>query len=130
MGLIGGSDTTPEIMFRKQLHALGFRYRLHDRSLPGTPDVVLPRHGTVIFIHGCFWHQHANCRIASRPQSNAAFWRAKFERNVSRDRREIRRLRRMGWRVFVVWECQVSSTAKAKARAARIAARIRKQNAA
>lgn len=92
---------------RKALHRAGYRYRLHDDSLPGTPDLVLPRYQSVIFVHGCFWHAH-NCRHGSVPaRKNAAWWRAKLAENRDRDRRKNRLLRALGWQVIEVWECQV-----------------------
>lgn len=94
------------------LHRLGYRFRLHDRSLPGRPDIVLKRHRAVVFVHGCFWHRHRGCKFAYTPKSNVVFWTTKFEGNVARDREAIRRLRRDGWRVLVVWECAVSAPAR------------------
>ena len=107
MARIRSRDTTPEWVLRSGLHRLGFRFRVHPKGLPGKPDLVLPKHGAVVFVHGCFWHRHRNCRRASTPKSNEAYWADKFERNVKRDERNRRRLRREGWRVVVVWECQL-----------------------
>jgi DNA mismatch endonuclease (patch repair protein) len=106
MSRIRGRDTRLEVVVRSVLHSLGFRFRLHKRGLPGHPDIVLPRHHTVVFVHGCFWHRHRNCRFASTPKSNIAFWSEKLGQNVERDTRNRRELRRLGWRVVVVWECQ------------------------
>lgn len=106
MSRIRGGDTKPEKIVRSTLHRMGYRFRLHRRDLPGTPDIVLPRHRTVIFVHGCFWHRHPRCKYAYTPKSRQAFWEEKFAANVVRDQRTQRRLRRMGWRVIVVWECE------------------------
>jgi DNA mismatch endonuclease (patch repair protein) len=85
---------------------MGYRFRLHCAKLPGKPDVVLPRHRKVILVHGCFWHQHRGCKLASRPSSNTEYWLAKLDSNVRRDRQNRRKLRALGWKVLVVWECQ------------------------
>lgn len=114
MSAIRGRDTSPELVVRRYLHAQGLRYRLHVRTLPGRPDIVIRRLRTVIFIHGCFWHQHAGCRYATMPKSNRAFWRAKLLGNVARDRRNSARLRRMGWRVLTIWECDLSAASLAR----------------
>lgn len=105
MAGIGSGDTIPEIVLRRALHARGLRYRLHDRRLPGTPDLVFPRFGAVCFVHGCFWHRHAGCSYAATPGTRKEFWQAKFDANVERDRRNKRDLLEIGWRVAVVWEC-------------------------
>lgn len=107
MSRIRGRDTKPEVAVRSVLHELGFRFRLHRKDLPGRPDIVLARHRAVMFVHGCFWHRHARCRFAYSPKSNIAFWSQKFRSNVIRDRRDRRRLRKLGWRVVVIWECEV-----------------------
>jgi DNA mismatch endonuclease (patch repair protein) len=107
MSRIRGRDTTPERAVRSILHRLGYRFRLHSRSLPGRPDVVLPRYKTVVFVHGCFWHRHKKCRFAYVPKSRTKFWTEKFSGNVERDRRVVRMLRSIGWRVLVVWECEL-----------------------
>lgn len=104
MSGIRGKDTKPELVIRRGLHALGFRYRLHDRQLPGRPDLVLPRWRAVIQIHGCFWHGH-DCPLFRWPQTRQEFWRAKIGRNVERDREVNEALDRAGWRVLTVWEC-------------------------
>lgn len=88
------------------------RFRLHRRDLPGSPDIVLPRHRVVVFVHGCFWHRHPRCRLAYTPKSRQEFWSAKFDENVARDRRVKRKLRRLGWRVVTVWECQAANPGK------------------
>ncbi len=105
MSNIRGRDTQPELLVRRHLHAAGFRYRLHDRRLPGRPDIVLPRYHAVVLVHGCFWHRHPGCRFAYTPKSRQEFWQAKFDDNVRRDEHVRVRLSEMGWRVFVVWEC-------------------------
>jgi DNA mismatch endonuclease (patch repair protein) len=106
MRAIRARDTTPELLTRKTLHAMGYRFRLHRHDLPGRPDIVLPRFRSVVFVHGCLCHRH-RCRDGrSTPTSNAEFWQLKFDRNVNRDRRQRQLLRRKGWRVLVIWECQ------------------------
>ena len=106
MASIGGADTQPEMVVRRLVHSLGYRFRLHRRELPGTPDLVLPRYQSVIFVHGCFWHMHRCKQGRSTPRTNAEFWRTKREKTQIRDRRNISALRRAGWRVLAVWECQ------------------------
>ena len=106
MQAIRGFGTKPEMVVRRLVHSLGFRYRLHRRDLPGTPDLVFPRLRKIIFVHGCFWHMH-NCRYGRvKPKTNADFWEKKLSENRNRDRRNIQQLRRDGWRVFTIWECQ------------------------
>ena len=106
MSRIRSKDTKPEIVVRSLAHRLGYRFRLHRRDLPGTPDLVFPSRRKIIFVHGCFWHQHPGCRYATRPATREAFWAAKLKGNRDRDRRAMRALRRDGWGVLVVWECQ------------------------
>jgi DNA mismatch endonuclease (patch repair protein) len=98
-------NTTPELAVRRALHQAGFRFRLDVQSLPGRPDVVLPRHRTVIFVHGCFWHRHPGCRFSTNPSTRRDFWERKFASNVARDEAAILELLEMGWRVATVWEC-------------------------
>lgn len=105
MSRVRSRDTAPELKVRRHLHAHGFRYRLHVRELPGRPDIVLPRYRTVVFVHGCFWHQHDGCRFAVRPGSRQDFWDAKLSANVTRDSAQVAQLRAAGWHVHVVWEC-------------------------
>jgi DNA mismatch endonuclease (patch repair protein) len=106
MRAIRDRDTGPELMVRRLLHGMGFRFRLHRRDLPGCPDIVLPGRRVVVFVHGCFWHRH-RCHFGCvEPTTRPEFWRAKFAANVARDRRSIRALRRAGWQVIVIWECQ------------------------
>lgn len=106
MARIRSKNTRPELVVRSTLHRMGYRFRLHCAKLPGKPDVVLPRHRKVILVHGCFWHQHRGCKLASRPSSNTEYWLAKLDSNVRRDRQNRRKLRALGWKVLVVWECQ------------------------
>jgi len=106
-------DTGPETLLRKALHARGFRYRKNLRSLPGSPDLVFPGRRAVIFVHGCFWHRHPGCRRATTPKSNAEFWQEKFQRNVERDACNVALLREGGWRVGVVWECEIGKAPSA-----------------
>jgi len=105
MSGIRGKDTKPEKIFRRAIFAAGFRFRLHRKCLPGTPDIVLPSRKVAIFVHGCFWHIHSGCKYAKLPSSRQDFWREKLRRNVERDRQNIDALVGLGWRVFVVWEC-------------------------
>lgn len=107
MAGIRGKNTNPELVVRRYLHRAGLRFRLHVKSLPGRPDLVLPKHNAIVEVHGCFWHRHAACRFATMPSSNKAFWLRKFRENTSRDRRNARKLASLGWRVFTVWECEV-----------------------
>jgi DNA mismatch endonuclease (patch repair protein) len=106
MAAVKSKDTTPERIVRSVLHRLGCRFALHRADLPGKPDIVMPARGAVVLVHGCYWHMHACKRGRSTPVTNAAFWRTKRERNRRRDRRTVAALRRKGWRVLVVWECQ------------------------
>jgi DNA mismatch endonuclease (patch repair protein) len=118
MAKIGSKNTRPEMLVRSAAHRLGLRFRLHRRDLPGSPDVVLPRHRTVLFVHGCFWHRHAHCPRSSMPVSNPEFWKTKFERNVARDLEAKTALEAQGWRVLVIWECQTKSRLGLEARLA------------
>lgn len=111
MASIKGRDTIPERIVRSHLHRAGLRFRLHQRALPGRPDIVLPRWKVAIFVHGCFWHRHEGCSQAATPSSNVEFWRRKFRENVERDARNRAALRRAGWRVFTVWECRTTTRA-------------------
>jgi DNA mismatch endonuclease (patch repair protein) len=107
MAAVRGKDTGPELVVRRVLSAMGYRYRLHRRDLPGNPDIVFVARRAVVFVHGCFWHRHA-CRFGrATPRARADFWKAKFDGNVARDRRVRAKLRRLGWRVLVVWECSI-----------------------
>lgn len=106
MSRIRGKDTKPELVVRRVAHALGYRFRLHRRDLAGAPDLVFPRLRKTVFVHGCFWHRHPQCRFAYHPKSNRAFWRKKFSANVTRDRNALKMLPELGWDVLVIWECQ------------------------
>ncbi|MGE0134655.1 MAG: very short patch repair endonuclease [Dehalococcoidia bacterium] len=108
MAAVRGKDTAPEIRVRRALHAAGYRFRLHLRNLPGRPDVVLPRHRMAVFVHGCFWHGHG-CERAKRPATNSDYWDAKRARNVQRDKNAQRDLRAQGWRIAVIWTCQLET---------------------
>lgn len=109
MSAVKGKDTKPEILVRKWLHAAGYRFRLHVKDLPGKPDIVLPKYKTVIFVNGCFWHQHAGCKHASIPTSNIDFWVKKLTSNIERDKKNYQELKKAGWTVTVIWECEVKS---------------------
>lgn len=124
MSRIRSANTTPELTLRRQLHALGFRFRLGGGGLPGKPDIVLPKYRTVVFVNGCFWHRHEGCTIATTPKSNTQFWVDKFSRNVERDRRVMRQLCEMGWHVLTAWECELKSRSKAEGTASRLARQI------
>lgn len=104
MSRIGGKNTTPEVRVRKAAHALGLRFRLHLKELPGTPDIVFPKRRLALFVHGCFWHRHSGCRKATAPSSE--FWAKKFALNVARDLRVASELKKLGWRVVTIWECE------------------------
>ena len=108
MSKVRSKDTTPERIVRTYLFKRGFRYRIADKRYPGHPDIVLPKYKTVIFVHGCFWHQHPNCKKATIPNSNKEFWITKLQRNVERDREQINELEALGWNVLVVWECELN----------------------
>ncbi|WP_244622065.1 very short patch repair endonuclease [Bradyrhizobium ivorense] len=107
MAGIRGKHTKPELMLRSALHRLGLRYRLHSSKLPGRPDIALQKHQAAIEVRGCFWHRHKGCVFCTTPASNASFWKQKFDETVTRDRRNVRALRKLGWRVGVVWECSI-----------------------
>ena len=109
MSRIRGKDTGPEMIIRKALFANGFRYRLHVKNLPGKPDIVLPKYNAVVIVDGCFWHGHKNCKFFRMPKSRISFWRKKIDANRARDVKNRRKLRRLGWNVIQVWECQLSS---------------------
>ena len=107
MSRIKGKDTKPEVLVRKYLFSKGFRFRKNDKRYPGHPDIVLPKYKTIVFVHGCFWHFHENCRYAVMPSSNVDFWEKKLKGNRLRDERNKKALTEMGWNVIVVWECQL-----------------------
>lgn len=109
MSRIRSSDTRPEMQIRRLLHGLGYRYVLHKRDLPGVPDLVFPSRRKIVFVQGCFWHQHKGCADGRIPKSRVSYWEPKLQRNVERDRRNISKLRRGGWRVMLVWECDIAN---------------------
>lgn len=119
MSRIRAGDTQPELKVRRMLHARGYRFRLHRADLPGKPDIILPKHRTAVFVHGCFWHGHG-CQKGRRPASNSAYWTAKLEGNIRRDARRAREYRSMGWRRIVVWECQLRDIARVERRLAKL----------
>ena len=106
MARIKGKNTKPELIVRRILHALGYRFRLHRGDFPGRPDIVLPKYRTAIFVHGCFWHRHSECSKASMPKTRTEFWQDKFAMNVARDQRNVEALKAAGWHVLIVWECE------------------------
>lgn len=109
MARIAGKNTSPEMAARVLLHRMGYRYRLHVRGLPGSPDIAFTRRRKAIFIHGCFWHRHDGCRYANRPKTRTEYWDRKFDRNVARDARNLAALRGEGWAALVVWECETKA---------------------
>lgn len=115
MSRVRSKNTKPELFVRSLLHAMGYRFRLHRKDLPGSPDVVLPRYRTAVFVHGCFWHQHPGCRKATIPKNNSEFWEAKLKRNHERDLEAQCRLEELGWNVLVLWECEVKKAAATNA---------------
>ena len=115
MRAVRAADTKPEMIVRRIAHGMGYRYRLHGRDLPGRPDLVFRPRRKVVFVHGCFWHGHRDCRRSRRPKGNADFWNAKLQRNMDRDAAQIEALENAGWRVLVIWECQTKSPAEVAA---------------
>ena len=114
MSLIKAKDTKPEVIVRRIIHRLGFRFRLHKSDLPGKPDIVLKKYQTVIFVHGCFWHQHTSCSRANIPKTNKQYWMPKLERNAVRDKINKRKLKKDGWRIITIWECQIKDPEQLK----------------
>ena len=114
MSRIRGKDTQPELAVRSLLHQMGYRFRLHRRDLPGTPDIVLPKYRTAVFVQGCYWHRHEGCRYAYTPKSRVAFWQKKFRENVERDQKAVKALKEMGWRVVIIWECETKNEEELK----------------
>ena len=112
MARIKSKDTGPELTVRKFLHRSGYRFRLHRKDLPGNPDIVLPKYKIAIFVHGCFWHRHVDCRFAYFPKSRTEFWNNKFLKNINRDNKVKHELEQLGWSVFVIWECETKSRDK------------------
>ena len=112
MAAIKSKNTKPEIKVRKVLHSMGYRFRLHSKDLPGSPDIVLPKYKTVIFVHGCFWHRHENCKYASTPKTRQEFWKNKFKVNVKRDLEIQEKIKNIGWKSVVIWECEINELIK------------------
>ena len=108
MAAIKSKDTKPEIAVRKLLHSLGYRFRLHRKDLPGSPDIVLPKYKTVIFVHGCFWHRHENCKYATSPKTREEFWENKFNANIKRDLEVQKEIKNIGWKSIILWECEIN----------------------
>lgn len=118
MSSIRGKDTKPELTVRRIAHALGYRFRVHRRDLPGNPDVVFPRLRKIVFVHGCYWHRHASCQYAYVPKSNTAFWKQKFDANVARDKHSVAELEKISWEVLIIWECETRDEGKLACRLA------------
>lgn len=125
MSRIKSRDTKPELVLRSAMHRKGFRFRVNDTRLPGKPDIVFPKYRAAVFVHGCFWHRHPGCSVATTPKSNTAFWMEKFDRNVARDTRSKEALEASGWRVFTVWECDLKSSVKIAQAAQELAEKLR-----
>ena len=125
MSRIRGKNTKPEILVRKGLHTRGFRFRLHNRKLPGSPDIVLPKYGVAIMVNGCFWHVHKGCRYATKPKTNIEFWETKIARNRHRDEVTTVHLEALGWTVITVWECELRGKLESNARLDNLADEIR-----
>ena len=116
MSRVRAKGSRPEMVVRKTLHALGYRFRLHRKGLPGTPDLVFPGRKKVVFVHGCFWHRHPGCARTTTPKTRAEYWRAKFEANVARDKRNQRDLHELGWKTEIVWECETIDASRLETR--------------
>ena len=126
MSSIRGKNTKPEILVRKGLHARGFRFRLHNKKLPGSPDIVLPKYGVAIMVNGCFWHGHKGCRYATKPKTNIEFWEAKIARNRHRDEVTTAHLEALGWTVITIWECELRTNSQLDDRLNTLAEEIRR----
>ena len=109
MSAIKSKNTKPEIIVRKFLHSKGYRFRIHRKDLPGSPDIVLPKYKTVVFVHGCFWHRHEGCKYKTMPKTRKEFWENKFNQNIKRDKNNFKELEKLNWKVFVIWECQIKN---------------------
>ena len=118
MRQVRNKNTTPEILTRSLMHAMGLRFRLHRKNLPGSPDIVLAKYRTVVFVHGCYWHRHPGCKYASTPKTNTAFWQNKFAQNVNRDTESCRKLKKSGWNVLIIWQCETKDIEKLRKRLA------------
>lgn len=116
MSKISGSDTKPEIIVRKYLHSIGFRFKKNDKQLPGKPDIVLPKYNTVIFVHGCFWHGHKDCKASKLPETNKKFWENKISNTIIRDKKNFQVLLSLRWNVIIIWECELESKSVRKER--------------
>lgn len=114
MGSIKGKNTKPELLIRSMLHKMGCRFRLHRKDLPGNPDITLPKYKKVIFVHGCFWHGHENCKRSIRPATNREFWNEKLNKNILRDKRNIEELNDKGWESLIVWSCEIKNNKRLK----------------
>ncbi|MBC8348971.1 MAG: very short patch repair endonuclease [Verrucomicrobia bacterium] len=112
MSRVGSKNTKPELIVRSFLHGLGFRFRIHEQKLPGCPDIVLPKHRCVVFVNGCFWHRHKDCRRASMPLTRVDFWQTKFDGNIARDEKNQRLLKKNKWKVCLVWECEIDKESR------------------
>ncbi len=115
MRAVPSNDSKPELLVRKAAHKLGLRFRLHSKTLPGKPDLVFPRWQTVIFVNGCFWHRHPDCKKSSTPKTNVDFWEKKFRDNVSRDNSNYKKLESLGWKYLILWQCQIKTVEHASA---------------
>ncbi len=124
MARIRSKDTQPEKMVRSLLHRMGYRFRLHRQNLPGKPDIVLPQYRIALFVHGCFWHRHIGCKYAYTPKSRPEFWQKKFKANVERHKTVERLLKKAGWRVVVIWECELRKAAKLRSRIRRLLPKV------
>jgi len=120
MSRIQNKNTTPELVVRRCLHQMGYRFRLHRKDLPGRPDIVMPKFKTVVLVHGCFWHRHRGCSNCTTPSANRKFWLKKFQDNMNRDQKNRRALKKSGWRVLVIWECQTEDVEKLRRRLTRL----------
>jgi len=109
MSRIRSNNTLPEIYIRKALWQMGYRYRLHYKLLPGKPDIVITKQKIVVFVHGCFWHRHENCIEASRPKTNSEYWETKINKNMERDKRNQNEIKKLGWKIIIIWECMVKN---------------------
>lgn len=116
MSRVSGKNTKPELIVRSMLHSMGYRFRLHRSDLPGKPDITLPKHKKIIFVHGCFWHGHKNCPRAKRPATNKKFWYEKLTKNIERDVLNIKNIKELGWDVLVIWTCEVKDMKQLKNR--------------